>query len=138
MGVPQRPDFLLELAELRVVLDAKYRVDTSPAYLARYAAPGPPEDALHTLHRYRDALRLTHAIALFPGHRPGRLAASARSTASAPSRSSRPRRRGRGVAGSPDLARTIENDLTQTAQREPQGTEKVLSVSLAFSSVPSV
>lgn len=70
--VPQRPDIVLEVHRPgrpphRVVLDAKYRLDSSPAYVARYGAPGPPEDALNTLHRYRDALGAAQAIALFPG-----------------------------------------------------------------------
>jgi uncharacterized protein len=69
--VPQQPDIVLELHRpgepvRRTVLDAKYRVDASAAYVSRYGAPGPPEDALNTLHRYRDALGATHAIALFP------------------------------------------------------------------------
>ncbi len=82
LRVPQRPDVLLEVRRpgrppLRAVLDAKYRIDPSPEYRARYGAPGPPEDALNTLHRYRDALGVSHAVALFPGHSPGRLAADA-------------------------------------------------------------
>lgn len=79
--VPQQPDFLLEIQEpggaaRLLVLDAKYRLDASPAYLARHGVPGPPEEALNDLHRYRDAIRLpgaagsrrvvTQAVALFP------------------------------------------------------------------------
>ncbi len=64
--VPQQPDLLLEIGGERMVLDAKYRLDTSPAYLRRYGAPGPPEDALNGLHRYRDALKVSQAVALFP------------------------------------------------------------------------
>ena len=83
MRVPQQPDVLLEVRRpgrppLRALFDAKYRVDPSPEYTARYGAPGPPEDALNTLHRYRDALGVPHAVALFPGHvAPERLARSA-------------------------------------------------------------
>ena len=71
----QRPDLLVTVrrgreAE-RVVLDAKYRRDDSDAYRRRYGAAGPPEDALGTLHRYRDAIveapRVRLAAALFPG-----------------------------------------------------------------------
>ena len=74
--VPQRPDALLEVrrpgrAPVRAVLDAKYRVDSSPAYAARFGAAGPPEDALNTLHRYRDALGAHAAVALFPGRAEG-------------------------------------------------------------------
>ncbi len=78
LRVPQRPDILLEVRRrgrppLRAVLDAKYRIDPSPEYRARYGAPGPPEDALNTLHRYRDALGVSHAVALFPGDVPAPL-----------------------------------------------------------------
>jgi len=78
--VPQQPDIVLTtqspLGQARYILDAKYRLDTSPGYVRRYGAPGPPRDALNDLHRYRDALRehdgaSTHveqAIVLFPHH----------------------------------------------------------------------
>ncbi|HEX7242746.1 MAG TPA: DUF2357 domain-containing protein [Longimicrobiaceae bacterium] len=84
--VPQQPDMLLEVegpdgAATRVVLDAKYRVAADPAYLERYGAPGPPEDALNVLHRYRDAIVrpgsgsgpervVARAVALFPYREP--------------------------------------------------------------------
>jgi hypothetical protein len=48
----------------RVVLDAKYRVTADPEYVERYGSPGPPEDALNVLHRYRDAI-------VRPGNGPG-------------------------------------------------------------------
>ena len=72
----QRPDLLIDLrrgsARTRVVLDAKYRRDDSPAYRRRYGAAGPPEDALNTLHRYRDAIPdVFVAAALFPGSSDG-------------------------------------------------------------------
>jgi hypothetical protein len=59
--VPQQPDLLLEVRRpdgtaARVVLDAKYRVAADPEYVERYGSPGPPEDALNVLHRYRDAI----------------------------------------------------------------------------------
>ncbi|WP_412070553.1 DUF2357 domain-containing protein [Rubrivirga sp. IMCC43871] len=69
----QRPDLLLTVRRdgevRRVVLDAKYRRDDSPGYRRRHGASGPPEDALGTLHRYRDAILgdITLAAALFPG-----------------------------------------------------------------------
>lgn len=74
----QRPDFVLTLrrpgeAPRLAVLDAKYRRDDSPAYVRRHGAPGPPEDALGDLHRYRDAIvdrgggrLIERAAALFP------------------------------------------------------------------------
>jgi len=79
--VPQRPDLLLTLEHpdwpaVHLVLDAKYRLDASPEYLARYASSGPPEDALNAMHRYRDAIldevggtarrTVVQAAALFP------------------------------------------------------------------------
>ena len=68
----QRPDLLLVLrrgtSETRVVLDAKYRRDDSARYRRRYGAAGPPEDALNTMHRYRDAVPgVSVAAAVFPG-----------------------------------------------------------------------
>ncbi|WP_412061011.1 DUF2357 domain-containing protein [Rubrivirga sp. IMCC45206] len=69
----QRPDLLLTVRRdgevRRVVLDAKYRRDDSAEYRRRHGASGPPEDALGTLHRYRDAIpgEVALAAALFPG-----------------------------------------------------------------------
>ena len=59
--VPQRPDMLVSFEEpgwptVHLLVDAKYRLDTSPEYLSRYTLPGPPEDAINILHRYRDAI----------------------------------------------------------------------------------
>lgn len=59
--IPQQPDMLItfddpEWPKLHLILDAKYRVDSSPEYKKRYLTPGPPEDALNVLHRYRDAI----------------------------------------------------------------------------------
>jgi uncharacterized protein len=59
--VPQQPDILLILhrsgwPEITLILDAKYRLDASPEYVHSYGTPGPPSDALNTLHRYRDAI----------------------------------------------------------------------------------
>lgn len=82
--IPQQPDIVLTLEEAdwaaaRMVIDAKYRVDASAEYLKRYAVPGPPDDALNVLHRYRDAILaddhstgtrpskdVVEAVALFP------------------------------------------------------------------------
>jgi uncharacterized protein len=59
--VPQRPDMLVGFEDpswprVHLLVDAKYRLDTSPEYLQRYTLPGPPEDAINVLHRYRDAI----------------------------------------------------------------------------------
>lgn len=79
--VPQKPDILLSVTdknwpEVHLVLDAKYRLDASPEYAKSYKTPGPPEDALNAMHRYRDAILHTvdtvphrtvvQAAALFP------------------------------------------------------------------------
>ncbi len=79
--VPQQPDLLLSrfrpgVPPVHYVLDAKYRLDASPAYVRRYGVPGPPTDALNDLHRYRDALSsyftrrgkgtVAQALALYP------------------------------------------------------------------------
>jgi hypothetical protein len=81
----QRPDFLLTVERPRTpprlyVLDAKYRRDDTAAYRRRHGAPGPPEDALGDLHRYRDAIvrmgpggverPVAAAVALFPYREP--------------------------------------------------------------------
>ena len=76
----QRPDLWVTVrragrAPVRAVLDAKYRRDDSAGYRRRHGAAGPPEDALGTLHRYRDAIVgpggaagvVDLAAALFPG-----------------------------------------------------------------------
>lgn len=57
----QRPDIVIRVDEpgqlpLIIVLDAKYRVDATTKFRARYGAPGPPVDAINALHRYRDAI----------------------------------------------------------------------------------
>ncbi len=57
----QVPDIVLGIVrpgwpQLLVVLDAKYRLDTSSEYVSRFGCPGPPIDAVNALHRYRDAI----------------------------------------------------------------------------------
>jgi uncharacterized protein len=82
--IAQRPDLLLSVVDpgwpkLELLLDAKYRIDASAAFVVRHGAPGPPEDAINALHRYRDAIleeraseaaspkrRVVQAVALFP------------------------------------------------------------------------
>jgi len=91
--VPQQPDLLLsrflpDALPVHYVLDAKYRLDASPAYVRRYGVPGPPTDALNDLHRYRDALSgyftrrsngtVAQALALYP-YRDGEAARFAKS-----------------------------------------------------------
>lgn len=56
-----RPDIVVSITyptkpTLMVVLDAKYRVDSSTGFRDRHGSPGPPVDAINELHRYRDAI----------------------------------------------------------------------------------
>jgi len=85
---PQRPDIMITVTDrgwpgLRLVLDAKYRLDSSPEYVKTYGVPGPPDDAINVLHRYRDAIldwsaddpsvpmrTIVQAAALFPSSEP--------------------------------------------------------------------
>ncbi|HEY2961662.1 MAG TPA: DUF2357 domain-containing protein [Pyrinomonadaceae bacterium] len=85
--LPQQPDLVLTFRDppwstMRLVFDAKYRINTNPGYLKHFRSPGPPQDAIDALHRYRDAIleetgvhgarsdRLKHTVvegvALFP------------------------------------------------------------------------
>ena len=58
---PQQPDVVLTFRyrgwpTMSLVFDAKYRIDASPGYVKQYGIPGPPQTAIDTLHRYRDAI----------------------------------------------------------------------------------
>ncbi len=64
-GLPtlaQQPDNILKLEKqgsditYHYILDAKYRINTDRQYVARYGQPGPPEDTINAMHRYRDAI----------------------------------------------------------------------------------
>lgn len=79
---PQRPDIVIEILRddmppVLLLLDAKYRLDTTPDYVRDFGCPGPPADAIGQLHRYRDAITVKYpkysqgrpvvrAVALFP------------------------------------------------------------------------
>lgn len=61
----QRPDNVLTLkkkdaaVEYKYIFDAKYRVNPAyegTPYFEKYKAPGPEEDDINTMHRYRDAI----------------------------------------------------------------------------------
>ena len=72
--IPQQPDLLITFSDLgwpslHLILDAKYRVDATQEYEARYGSPGPPQDALNVLHRYRDAILESDSKG-HPGGRP--------------------------------------------------------------------
>jgi hypothetical protein len=57
-----RPDNTLEIFKhgdnrrFRYVFDAKYRLQDDSDYLLIYKAPGPPPDAVHRMHAYRDQI----------------------------------------------------------------------------------
>jgi uncharacterized protein len=61
----QKPDTMLTIAKkgrdytFNYVFDAKYRIDYAQqdsSYQTRYQTPGPVEDDINTMHRYRDSL----------------------------------------------------------------------------------
>jgi len=59
----QQPDIVIRMdspgaQSVFLVLDAKYRLDTSIEYRSRFGIHGPPQDAVNALHRYRDAIAL--------------------------------------------------------------------------------
>ncbi|WP_408010172.1 DUF2357 domain-containing protein [Pseudalkalibacillus sp. A8] len=63
--LPQKPDNMLSIEkkgknyEYNYVFDAKYRIDFAVEgsyYNERYKQPGPMEDDINTMHRYRDAI----------------------------------------------------------------------------------
>jgi predicted component of viral defense system (DUF524 family) len=59
--IPQKPDILVRFEEqgwpsLKLICDAKYRIDATADYREQFGSPGPPRDAINVLHRYRDAI----------------------------------------------------------------------------------
>ncbi|WP_057913877.1 restriction endonuclease-like protein [Peribacillus muralis] len=63
--IPQKPDSMLTIEKkgknhrYNYVFDAKYRIDYAQPesyYESRYKTPGPVEDDINTMHRYRDSL----------------------------------------------------------------------------------
>ncbi len=58
----QQPDNIVELKKKGAnvnnlyVFDAKYRVSVDEDYISAFGQPGPPEDTINTMHRYRDAV----------------------------------------------------------------------------------
>ena len=74
---PQQPDAVIEISssEVRLILDAKYRLQFDDRYIQSYGGPGPNEENINQMHRYRDAVlftkdetrqRANDAVALFP------------------------------------------------------------------------
>lgn len=60
--VLQTPDNILKLDKqgssraYEFIFDAKYKIDTTDAYIERYGSAGPKEEDINTMHRYRDAI----------------------------------------------------------------------------------
>lgn len=60
--IAQIPDNVLKLkkagsdTEYQYIFDAKYRIAVDDKYIERFGQPGPPEDTINTMHRYRDAI----------------------------------------------------------------------------------
>ncbi|USK37125.1 restriction endonuclease-like protein [Cytobacillus firmus] len=63
--IPQKPDTMLSISKkgkgftYNYVFDAKYRIDYAQEgsyYQNRYKQPGPLEDDINTMHRYRDSI----------------------------------------------------------------------------------
>ena len=62
----QKPDNVIQLAsqDRFYIFDAKYRIQFDKDYLQRYGKPGPMEEDINTMHRYRDAIAIPHPITL--------------------------------------------------------------------------
>jgi len=60
--ITQRPDNVLSLEKsgsqfiYKYIFDAKYRLNVEEDYIRNFGQPGPPEDTINTMHRYRDAV----------------------------------------------------------------------------------
>ncbi|RQD74494.1 MAG: DUF2357 domain-containing protein [Candidatus Syntrophonatronum acetioxidans] len=60
--ITQRPDNVLSLEKsgsavtYKYIFDAKYRINVEEDYIRNFGQPGPPEDTINTMHRYRDAV----------------------------------------------------------------------------------
>lgn len=59
--ISQEPDLVLTIKDpqwptMRLIFDAKYRIRTDASYVKQWGSPGPPQDAIDRLHRYRDAI----------------------------------------------------------------------------------
>ncbi len=63
--IPQKPDTMLTISkkgreyDFNYIFDAKYRIDYAQQdsfYKSRYRTPGPLEEDINTMHRYRDSL----------------------------------------------------------------------------------
>lgn len=62
--LPQKPDNVIQFAskDRFYIFDAKYRIQFDKDYLKRYSKPGPTEEDINTMHRYRDAISIPHPM----------------------------------------------------------------------------
>lgn len=60
----QKPDNVIQFAsqDRFYIFDAKYRIQFDKDYLKKYGKPGPTEEDINTMHRYRDAIAIPHPI----------------------------------------------------------------------------
>lgn len=62
----QKPDNVIQFAsqDRFYIFDAKYRIQFDKDYLKKYGKPGPTEEDINTMHRYRDAIAIPHPMTL--------------------------------------------------------------------------
>lgn len=60
----QKPDNVIQFASQDhfYIFDAKYRIQFDSDYLKKYGKPGPREEDINTMHRYRDAIAIPHPV----------------------------------------------------------------------------
>lgn len=62
----QKPDNVIQFASegRYYIFDAKYRIQFDKYYLKKYGKPGPTEEDINTMHRYRDAIAIPNPITM--------------------------------------------------------------------------
>ncbi|QIE30325.1 DUF2357 domain-containing protein [Caballeronia sp. SBC2] len=62
--IAQQPDNVIQFAsdERFYIFDAKYRIQFDDEYVKHYGGPGPTEEDVNTMHRYRDAIAIPHPM----------------------------------------------------------------------------
>jgi hypothetical protein len=62
----QKPDNVIQFASQNrfYIFDAKYRIQFDKDYLKKYEKPGPREEDINTMHRYRDAIAIPHPVTM--------------------------------------------------------------------------
>ena len=60
----QKPDNVIQFTsqDRFYIFDAKYRIQFDNNYLKKYGKPGPMEEDINTMHRYRDAIAIPHPM----------------------------------------------------------------------------